>query len=184
MSAAGNITFEWADGEYTFRLGLREIRLLQEKTGLGPLALFRRIQRDEWRIDDLRETLRLGLIGAGMDDMKALALVKNHFDDRPKVDAKEPAMKIIGAFLVGVPDDPLGKQKAAEGSSGAMESSPSPPSTGLGAAIGFTPEQVDGMTLWQLKACAEGWRLAHRGGHAAIAPPTDEEYQAFINRNR
>lgn len=133
MSAFGDISFDWADGTYKFRLGLGEIRQLQEKTGLGPLALFHRIQTDQWLVDDLRETLRLGLIGGGMRDLKALALVRDNFDNRPKIDAKEPALRILGAFLIGVPDDPVGKTQAAEETAGATGSSPSPPSTASAA---------------------------------------------------
>lgn len=29
--------------------------------------------------------------------------------------------------------------------------------------MGFTPEQVDRMTLWQFLAVVEGWRLGHGG---------------------
>lgn len=32
---------------------------------------------------------------------------------------------------------------------------------GLGAVIGFTPQQVDAMTLWEFEACVDGYALAH-----------------------
>lgn len=133
MSAHGDVTFDWGDGTYTFRLGLGEIRQLQEKTGLGPLALFNRIDSDNWMVDDLRETLRLGLVGFGMKDAKALALIKANFDERPKINAKEPAMRILHAFLLGAPEDPVGKPQAAEhmnGQPAPTAGSASPHSTG------------------------------------------------------
>lgn len=129
MSGSGTVTFPWGDDDHTFRLGLKEIRLLQEKTGLGPLALFRRIERDDWLIDDLRETIRLGLVGAGMKEDDALKKVRRHVDDFAKIDSKEPALKIIYAFLIGDPAEPVGKPLAAGDAKEATAVSPSPRST-------------------------------------------------------
>lgn len=132
MSGHGTTSFDWGDSTYTFRLGLKEVRELQEKTGIGPLALFNRIKSENWLIDDLRETIRIGLIGGGMKADEALKLIRRYFDDFPKVDQKEPAMKIIGAFLIGDPVDPVGKRAAAGDASGATGASPSPQSTAAG----------------------------------------------------
>jgi hypothetical protein len=134
MAGSGYVEFDWGDTEdQGFRLGLKEIRILQEKTGLGPLALFRRIERDDWLIDDLRETIRLGLVGAGMSEKDALTKIRRHVDDFAKVDGKEPAMRILVAFLVGEPGEPVGKRSAAGDEKGATttqeDASPSPQST-------------------------------------------------------
>lgn len=127
MSADGSTEFDWADGTYKFRLGLGQIRELQEKTKVGPRRLFVRIQSGDWLIDDLRETIRLGLIGGGMEPVKALELVRAYFDKRPKLENVEPALRILGAFLIGVPDDPVGKTPAAEDASKTKTNvSPSP----------------------------------------------------------
>lgn len=32
---------------------------------------------------------------------------------------------------------------------------------GLGAAVGFTPQEVDRMSIWQFHAAVEGWVEAH-----------------------
>jgi hypothetical protein len=122
------ITMLWGDGEYDFLLRLGEIRELQEKTGLGPYKLFERIRTHEWFIDDLRETIRLGLIGAGLDNAIALKLIKNNFDARQKLQQEIPALAILSAFLTGDKEDPVGKSKAEEGQNGQMGSSPSPQS--------------------------------------------------------
>jgi hypothetical protein len=39
--------------------------------------------RLEWRVEDVRHTLRLGLIGGGMPASDAIKLVKRYVDDRP-----------------------------------------------------------------------------------------------------
>lgn len=121
----------WGDGEYEFHLRLGEVRELQTKTGVGPFRLFERIRKHDWFIDDLRETLRLGLIGAGMENVAALTLVMCNFDNRSnKLQHVEPVMGILAAFLTGDdPDDPVGKASAEEGKKEPTESSPSPQST-------------------------------------------------------
>lgn len=121
-------TLLWGDGEYVFELRLGEVRELQQKTGVGPYKLYERIRKHEWFIDDLRETLRLGLIGAGMENVRALDLIKNNFDSRAKAQQVVPCIAILAAFLVGEEEEPLGKPKAEEGKKEQTESSPSPPS--------------------------------------------------------
>lgn len=125
-----SVTFDWADGTYTFCLPNAQIGELQEKTGVGPMRLYRRLQSEDWFNEDLRETIRLGLIGGGLTPTKALSLVRRYVDERPKIESIEPAMKVIVSYLVGVPDDPVGKTPAAEDANGATTSSPSPQSTG------------------------------------------------------
>lgn len=132
MSRNASIALEWADSEYVFRLPLGQLRELQEKTDCGPLFLFNRIVAGQWRIDDLRETIRLGLIGGGMEPAKAHTLVKRYVDDRPFTESIKPAQAILGAALIGAPDgEKPGKAKrqrtAAKPSQ--TEDSPLPPST-------------------------------------------------------
>ena len=38
---------------------------LQEKTGDGPFVTFKRLRDGEWRVVDVSETIRIGLIGGG-----------------------------------------------------------------------------------------------------------------------
>jgi hypothetical protein len=75
------ITMTWGDGEHRFALPLGRLRELQEKTGAGPLKLFNRIRSGDWLVDDLRETIRLGLIGGGMAPDAAFALVRRYLDE-------------------------------------------------------------------------------------------------------
>ncbi len=109
---SGTLTFDWADGPHTFRLAIAQLRELQDKTGVGPAALFDRLASRQWRVDDLRETIRLGLIGGGMDPLDALVLVKRYVDDRPLMESIEPTWRILAAALVGPVDDASGKGAA------------------------------------------------------------------------
>lgn len=119
------ITRAWADGDHAFRLGLAQLLELQEKTDAGPMELYARLTGLRWRVQDLRETIRLGLIGAGATPHAALALVARYVDARPLLESAPLALDIITAALA-LPED-AGRGKApAEGGTGA---SPLPPSS-------------------------------------------------------
>jgi hypothetical protein len=123
--------FDWADGTYRFALRLRELEELQEKLDCGPMALFKRVKADEWRVGDLRETIRLGLIGGGQKPEQALTLVRRYVDGRPLSEATLPAMAILAAAIWGVADDQPGKSGAdgqAETGPAETENSASPTS--------------------------------------------------------
>ena len=111
MSADAKITQAWADGEYDFRLGLGEIRELEDKCNAGICEILQNLQIGKWRFDNLRETIRLGLIGAGMPPVDALKLIKRYFDDKPLLQSIPLACKIIEAVLLGVPDDQIKKEQ-------------------------------------------------------------------------
>lgn len=136
MSRAGDITLEWADGEHVFRLGLGQLRELQERVSavrvrigvepVGPAFLASEIGAGRWMVDDLRETIRLGLIGGGMKPAEALMLVQRYVDARPLQESVVPAYAILSAALVGAPEEPVGKPDPAGAPSGDAVSSPSP----------------------------------------------------------
>ena len=42
--------------------------------------------------------------------------------------------------------------------------------------LGFTPRQIDDMTVWELSACIEGYRQANGGEEKQTAPTADEFY--------
>lgn len=46
--------------------------------------------------------------------------------------------------------------------------------------IGWTPQQVDDMSLWQFRAAAEGYREAHAPAGKAQSL-TDEEFRSLSN---
>jgi len=62
----GRVAFPFGDGAYLFRLDFGGVRELQRLTDAGPLVLHRRLLHGQWMMDDVRETIRLGLIGGGL----------------------------------------------------------------------------------------------------------------------
>ncbi|NBJ13339.1 gene transfer agent family protein [Microvirga arsenatis] len=139
MSSDASVSFDWADGEYTFRLAIGQLRELQDKTGVGPYALLARLIDGTWRVDDLRETIRLGLIGGKVDPLKALGLVRTYVEGRPLAESVNPAKAILSAAIFGNPEDPVGKQKPEE-TDRATDGSASPSSTDPEPSSGGQPE--------------------------------------------
>jgi hypothetical protein len=135
MSADGSITLQWASGEHRFRLAIGELRELFDFVNkprvaigaglIGPIDLLRSLQSGNAWPHEIREVMRLGLIGGGMSPLEALTLVKRYVEHRPALENMLPAYQVIEAACVGVPDDPVGKATAERDEATA---SPSPPS--------------------------------------------------------
>lgn len=100
------VTLEFGDGEHTFALPIASLRELQDKTGRGPLALLRRLQSGEWFVDDVREILRVGLIGGGAKPHEALKLVQRYYDAGGHIEHAPLAVAILAAGLTA----PLGTE--------------------------------------------------------------------------
>jgi hypothetical protein len=137
-----------------FRLGIGELRELQDATGVGPATLVARMlsmpasaetnrrpdpksypggETDpdymadfsvyamlrtfggDWRVDDLRETIRLGLRGGGATPTDADVLVMRFFDTSDRHALYQHvglAAKIVIHAIAPSQDDPVGKPAA------------------------------------------------------------------------
>lgn len=109
----GLVELNWPGGEHAFRLRLGELQALQEKCDAGPEMVLQRIRLGVWQVNDLFETIRLGLIGGGMDRDAARRLVIDSFERTPLMEFKTPAIEVLAAALIGVPDDPAGEPSPA-----------------------------------------------------------------------
>lgn len=128
MSRAGDVALAWGDGEYMFRLAYGDLRQLQEKTGVGPQVLWKRLVDGSWLIEDARNVLFFGLVGGGMAPPAATALVKAWCEQRPPAESILPAVTVLAAALFGAPEEPVGKAGAPPAAA-EMTGSNSPPST-------------------------------------------------------
>lgn len=122
----------WGDGPQRFRLPIGQLRELQDKCDAGPARILGRLGGVDWKIDDIRETLRLGLIGGGMVPSAAYTLVKRYIDDRDGglMESRQHAQIILMKALVGDPSDPVGEHQAAETPTPTPESSSAPSTDG------------------------------------------------------
>jgi hypothetical protein len=125
MSRSARVTLEWPDKERTFRLRIGELVELQEKCDAGPMAILSRLAEGQWRVHDIRETIRLGLLGGGAPPSEALRLIKLHVDDRPLTEAIHVAQAILLAAVIGVEDEPL-EDRPGEPALGTENGSASP----------------------------------------------------------
>lgn len=116
MSRSGKTPpLDWADGTYEFALGWGELSALQEACDAGPFVILARLASSQWRIEDVSTTIRLGLIGGGVDPQKALKLVKTYVESRPQdlVLNASFARGILETSIIGAPEEAPGEQPAA-----------------------------------------------------------------------
>ena len=116
----GSVTLPFADGEYTFRIAIGQWRELQEQINrtrlamgapvIGPSELARLLMSVNAWPDDVREVIRLGLIGGGLKSDRALVLIKRHVEGQPFLVNTLLAAKIVHAAIYGPPDDEVGKE--------------------------------------------------------------------------
>lgn len=113
MSRDGSCEFVWAGDLRTFRLGIGELLALQERLDSGPAAIATRLRDGSWRLQDVHETFRIALIGAGEDAKKAKALVDENISPGRIQRNVLMAFAIILSALQGDENDPVGKEGAA-----------------------------------------------------------------------
>jgi hypothetical protein len=101
----------WADGDYTFRLAWGQIAELQDKCDAGPYVILQRLTNGQWRIQDISETIRLGLIGGGQKPVDAVKLVRTYVEARPPLENVLVAQAILGTALIGSPEEDRTKKK-------------------------------------------------------------------------
>lgn len=119
----GRVELEFADGTYGFRLAIGELEELQEKTECGPYTLLRRLLANDWKVDDVRQTIRLGLIGSGTEPVAAKKLVERYVDQRSDwLNNAMIAQAIVSAALVGAPEEEPGKSVEPEAETEALNS--------------------------------------------------------------
>lgn len=123
------VRLDFGDDEHAFRLRIGELRELQELCDAGPPVVFARLGSAAYRVEDVRETLRLGLIGGGMPATEAMRLARRYVDEVPAWAANASlAYIVLGAALFGPEEEPVGKPKAAKRATKKSDSA-SPPST-------------------------------------------------------
>jgi len=103
---------QWPGGEHEFSLPIGQLRALQDATNSGPEEVFNRLRLGTWRVNDVIDTIRLGLVGSGaMTSAEAGPFVTNLFECHPKAQFKLTAITILAASLLGVEEDPVGEDQ-------------------------------------------------------------------------
>ncbi len=135
MSRDGSIELAWPDQTRTYRLKLGELRALQEKCDKGPMEILAALTTGRWRVDDVIQPIRLGLIGGGCPMDEALRIVEFNIHDGKLGEAVIYAVAIVQAAISGPPDETLRQPKGkkptpATAGSSSQTSTPRQPSSG------------------------------------------------------
>lgn len=121
MSRSASVDLDWADGTYSFALKIGQFEELQEKCGAGPWYIQWALQcalisdgvgfqpPKDMSPAYVRETIRLGLIGGGMEAIAALNKVRTYASEGKLTENIRVAYGIISVALQGVPEDDPGK---------------------------------------------------------------------------
>jgi hypothetical protein len=117
MGRDARISYPFGDDEHTFRLAIGQLIELEEKRDAGAPLILNRLLSATWFVSDVREVIRLGLIGGGMPATDAIRLVKRYVEDVPSWQENALlATAVLGAALQGVEDEPApGKPEAGAG---------------------------------------------------------------------
>lgn len=149
MNASGELTHTWGDGVHSFKLSVKGVIELEDKCDAPFAVIFTRLNAGTFKINDVRETIRLGLIGAGLDPSKAFRLVETY--TMPLADSLPAARAILGAVMFGFEAHPLGKETAAATQESPSASTP-PPLSEPPASLGsdrVSLEEFHSGSWWQ-----------------------------------
>ena len=105
MSRDASIELVWGEGLTKFAMRIGELRMLEEKRKAGIVEILRRMESESWYVDDVYETLRIGLIGGGKPPTEAYRLVETYCANRPIVESFLTAYGVLGAGLRGAPGE-------------------------------------------------------------------------------
>lgn len=101
----------WKGGEHLFAFEIQHLRALQQKCDAGPQWICDRLQNGGWLVDDVIETIRLGLEGGGLEKTEARKLVQDFVENEPIAVSVLLAYSILSASIYGVADDPVGESE-------------------------------------------------------------------------
>lgn len=172
------ITEFLGDDYQDFRLAYGQLLELQEKTGVGPFTLYRRFMSEDWFVQDIFETCRIGLIGGGMKPKDAHVLCKRYVMDVPPLDNLNLAKMILIAALHGAPEEDRAGSNKDDGK--AVQEDVKLKSRdyyGAGAIMGYTPQEVDEMSMHQAKAAFDGYSNHHSAANGRMTE--DEKSELF-----
>jgi hypothetical protein len=131
MSAHGTITRVWSNGEDTFCIAtVGSILDLEQKCNAGLGEIVQRVVNGMWRLNDVREAIRIGLIGGGMTPLAAQGVIERHVDARPLSESVLLAQDILAAAIVAPPGEQPGKTPADRDPQGRPSSTPKAGSPG------------------------------------------------------
>lgn len=129
-------TILWPGGEHDFLLDIGALRAIEDRCKAGVSVVYDRLLNNEWYVDDIIQPLRLGLIGGGMTDRQAKALIESSYDVANYYALAIPAAAVLGYFITwSTAADEDNPQGEADGSGATNGSNHSPTAEPAGPPI-------------------------------------------------
>lgn len=113
MSRDGSCEVPFNGQRTMFKLTWRELMKIQEACDAGPYVVLDRLVTGRWRLQDISEVIKWGLIGGGMSQSAALSLVETEVEGRRPLENLVIAQTVLGAGVVGAPEEDVGKKSEA-----------------------------------------------------------------------
>ncbi len=73
--------------------------MLQEECKAGPFEVYSRLLTGRWKLAEISNTIRLGLIGGGMSPADALTFITSYVENRPPMESLGLAQGVLGTGL-------------------------------------------------------------------------------------
>lgn len=123
---------------YTVKFGVGEAEFIQERHDMGPQYALSVIGAGRWSVKLLVDVVYIGLVGGGAKPEEARRIADRWVAKRPWGESAPLAQIILQAGVIGVPDEPPGKDAgeaattdlptSPEAKSGSAPSTATPPS--------------------------------------------------------
>lgn len=108
----GSETIVWPGGEHAFRLGIGELRAIEQRSDAGCAIVMMRLLGQQWKIDDVIAPIRIGLIGAGMREQDAQKAVEAALEIASPYALAITSAEVLRRFIMWETDDQPGELKA------------------------------------------------------------------------
>lgn len=128
MSRDASVELVFAGDARTFRLAIDNLIALEDACDAGCAEILERLASGKWRVRDVREPIRIGLIGAGVEAKIAKRMVDEHVVPGRLSEHVLIAQAILLTALVGDTREQVGKDQAAVDTTETTTVFPLPPS--------------------------------------------------------
>ena len=180
------IEVEWGGAMRRFALPNAQIIALQDYLDLGPVELLRRLNEAAALFAGIRETIRQGLEGGGLEFDKAEALVCRHVD--PALECIMLARGILTAWSTRVAvaatetnvaaGDGETTEDATKDAKGRIDMDSF---WAFSSATGMQRSEFEKAEFADILYALDGWKKVHGAPESGVAP-TDEEHEALKAR--